>query len=415
MATSFHQQDSDIQVWFVQAVGGGRGRPALAGGGAWHVVELGRAYRQLGFEVTFLTNEQDSIPQSAPTFFDHLVRLPSIGDSIEQLRFVDFVSVILQVPRVLNLSRKLLPSPRVFISASPFLPDLLTTSILAVRSKGLPVFMMHHVMRSPFWFPTRRGGLARTAVLWLQQALGLSLAKLISAPVMINQTQIEELAQTCGGLSTVVDYGLTELNQLGTTDQKSRLQPLWDACFLGRPTPQKGFSDLLEAWARICLVDPSRRLALLLSSTSEEIEVGIKRVLEAKGLSRRADVVVNPDRAMRTLALSSSRVLVLPSYEEGWSLTAMEAAVLGTPMVAYDLPAYSYLKDGLFPVRPGNVDELAEAITQVWRDQDNATRVAAVAQKAVLGYRAEILAIMQTTQLKAEYRARVGGGRAIAR
>ena len=46
--------------------------------------------------------------------------------------------------------------------------------------------------------------------------------------------------------------------------------------------------------------------------------------------------------------LRRSRIFLFLSYEEGWSISVMEAASVGTPIVAYSLPAYYYLR--------GNVD-----------------------------------------------------------
>jgi len=50
-------------------------------------------------------------------------------------------------------------------------------------------------------------------------------------------------------------------------------------------------------------------------------------------------------------AVSRAKVLLYPSHQDGFSLVVLESLALGTPVVAYDIPAMRYVYSNLPPVR----------------------------------------------------------------
>ena len=70
--------------------------------------------------------------------------------------------------------------------------------------------------------------------------------------------------------------------------------------------------------------------------------------------------------------LASSDIVVLPSYHEGIGTILLEAASVGLPLVATDIPGCRLIvRDGIngILVKPGNVQQLSDALRRLIRDQ----------------------------------------------
>ena len=77
-------------------------------------------------------------------------------------------------------------------------------------------------------------------------------------------------------------------------------------------------------------------------------------------------LVEEPDRATIATLYEHALALALPSHDEGFGMTALEAARAGTPVLASDLPAIEEtLGDTAYRIPPGDERAWAEALTQV--------------------------------------------------
>ncbi len=383
-------------VWFIQAVGGARGKPPLAGGGVWHLHSMAREFLSRGVRVVFLTNNHDKLPEVPPPFFSRIIRLPSVGSKHEQLRSIDLINVLIQWKRLLSLRKEITYAPTAVISGSPFLPDVVAIVLLTWLRRALPVISMHHVIPPPWWFPKSRGSPIRVLLLWAQQNIALVLAKLVGAAVIINTTQRNSLQRLWPRATIITDYGvLSTPPPFRQPNSAEKIRKGWDACFIGRPSPQKGFSDLLKVWSLLHKNHPRRRLIALLPSTSPETLRKTKRVLTSLRFEGSVELRVGLASSERDHVLSDSRLLILPSYEEGWSLTAMEAAREGVPIICYNLPAYDYLNGSLLTAPVGNTLELVKCVERVWNDPSAISLLVKTASKAIEVYDASHLADAQ--------------------
>jgi glycosyltransferase involved in cell wall biosynthesis len=84
-----------------------------------------------------------------------------------------------------------------------------------------------------------------------------------------------------------------------------------------------------------------------------------------------------PDN-QRTALYAGARLLVLPSFEEGFGLPVLEAMALGVPVVASARGALPEVVGGSgVLVDPSDVAELSRAIESVLTNADNAARMRA--------------------------------------
>ena len=111
----------------------------------------------------------------------------------------------------------------------------------------------------------------------------------------------------------------------------SRDAPL--AVYTGRLHEGKGLLDLIEAWVEVLAVDRSARLWLV---GEGEFEGALRRRIHDLGLEG-AVVLAGAFDEMQDV-LMAANVFVLPSYEEGLSLSLLEAMSVGLPVVVSDLP-----------------------------------------------------------------------------
>jgi hypothetical protein len=140
---------------------------------------------------------------------------------------------------------------------------------------------------------------------------------------------------------------------------------------------------------------PGRKLIALLSSTTPGKLRETEQLVTSLGLRGSVELRVGQPSSEKDYVLSRSRLLVLPSYEEGWSLTAMEAARAGVPIICYDLSAYDYLNGGLLTAHTGDTLELVKCIERVWNDPSTTALLVETASKAIEVYDASRLADIQ--------------------
>jgi len=140
------------------------------------------------------------------------------------------------------------------------------------------------------------------------------------------------------------------------------------ALYTGRLHHAKGLDDLVRAWAIVVEQYPNARLWIAGEGEySTELEAQIREC----GLE---DTVVLAG-AFDTVdeLLTAADVFVLPSHEEGMSLSLLEAMAVALPVVASDIPGNRNLVDhekhGLL-VPPGEAEPLAEAIARLFADRD---------------------------------------------
>jgi glycosyltransferase involved in cell wall biosynthesis len=72
------------------------------------------------------------------------------------------------------------------------------------------------------------------------------------------------------------------------------------------------------------------------------------------------------DEGEKWRVLARSRVVILPSYEEGWGISIQEALQAGAQVVAYDLPAVRRLHGNTIELVPrGDWQAMVERVRQL--------------------------------------------------
>jgi len=147
-------------------------------------------------------------------------------------------------------------------------------------------------------------------------------------------------------------------------------EKMYDACFIARLHPSKGIFDLIKAWKYIH--EEHKKDVKLAIAGGGPIEMldKLKSMIQSLGLERNIAILGFLSEEKKYKLLKSSKLYVLPSYEEGIPITFYEAMYCGLPVITYYLPTYEEIKDYIVSVPLGNVRKLAEEIIRLLEDEN---------------------------------------------
>jgi glycogen(starch) synthase len=143
---------------------------------------------------------------------------------------------------------------------------------------------------------------------------------------------------------------------------------------IGRLVPQKGFDVLIEAFA-----DP-RLAELRLVLAGDGIERGrLEEQAQRLGIAERVRFLGSVNRDVVGRLLRGASVFAFPSRGEAFGIALLEAMAAGVPSVAAaagGVPEFAKHGDNALLVVPEDAHALAEAITELRRDDELRERVA---------------------------------------
>lgn len=151
---------------------------------------------------------------------------------------------------------------------------------------------------------------------------------------------------------------------------------------IGRLSAEKGYDILIKALSKMIVNGIDAFLVFFGEGNERSFLTGLA---EKKNVLDRIYFAGYRDRTYRFMPCFD--VFALPSYTEGLPITLLEAMQAGTPIVATRVGEVPEVLDGGRVgqlVQPGNPDELANALEEVYRNHGDATEKAFVARERAL-------------------------------
>ena len=150
---------------------------------------------------------------------------------------------------------------------------------------------------------------------------------------------------------------------------------------LARATSAKGYIELLDAWSRLSHERANWRLVMIGANG----DLDVRREISRRGIAAHAHWLGPRSPDLMPSVLRASDAFVLPSHNEGLSLSVLEALATGLPTIttrvgghaeAIRQPCEGWL------VAPRNVDELTNAIRSMMKSRADWPRRREFARRA---------------------------------
>ncbi len=139
--------------------------------------------------------------------------------------------------------------------------------------------------------------------------------------------------------------------------------------FVGTLEPRKNVGVLLDAYARLLQRRPGAPPLVIAGRETPEAAEWLRRIAEPPLAGRVRHLGYVRDEEREAL-YASARVLVLPSLDEGFGLTALEAMSAGVPVIASNRGSLPEVTGGAaMLLEPTDVEGLAAALEQITEDE----------------------------------------------
>lgn len=341
------------------------------GGADKRVVEIARRLIRYGAEIGVLTTDSGSkilereglnakyYTISAPFFWWAKVERLVIGRALSYI-FEIFKSTRLKIP---------LNSYDIVYTSSDFICDTIPAYFYKKKNPDLKlVAMVHHLIAVPW---KRIGSIIINGINYFSQRLSFRLLQKKADIILVYQTPEgerirdyflnrgfpeEKLAMVNNG----IDYEF--VSQMPASEKR------FDACFVGGLRPSKGIFDLIPIWKKVCQTYKDAKLAIIGGGT-RKYTTRLKKKIEKEKLSQNIIILGSLSGKELFRRIKSSKISILPSYEEGWSIAICEALACGLSVVAYDLPTYEIFREGVIKVPIGNTEEFSRNIVTLLKDK----------------------------------------------
>ena len=278
-----------------------------------------------------------------------------------------------------RLSEEKLQNADVIISASPYPQDLFTAIKLSKFYNKPLICYVHHVVPSVFFHPFKRG-FFRVILNILYNKYLFHLFREYNIGIFLDHKEFYN-KNDIPVFETLCSVEPKELKK----------EKIYDLYYIGGLSRKKGFYDLIKA---LKLLNSKPKVAII-GHINNKIMIKINKKLKKYNLMQNFTFFGFIDNYKKEEILNSSKIFISPSYEEGWSLSVMEAAYLGIPIIAYKLIAYNYLKNNYYSVTPGNVKELAKTINYLINNIDKSRSKTENAKNSVRKYNYKDIASQQ--------------------
>lgn len=251
----------------------------------------------------------------------------------------------------------------ILYATGDFFCNIIPSFIIKIlKPKTKFIVSIHHINENPF-IRKSNSFLANT-ISYLVQQFSLSLIKKKSDLIFVVNNQVKKNLIKKGFCQPIIvtENGLdTEkieklVNSIGT-------KPTNHISYFGRLSPTKGSMDLPIILSQVLKKYPNIHLDMV-GIALPEIKKPLIQKFTQFGCSGHYTIhgfIENKDDIFKIL--SKSKVLLFPSYEEGWGISLFESIMTKRPVVTYNLPIFKEIFKGkLCTVPIGDTTEFSKKI-----------------------------------------------------
>lgn len=198
---------------------------------------------------------------------------------------------------------------------------------------------IHHLY--PNWYSRKGNKLINFSGYYLQQFSLFLIKHYADAIIVVNPQIIDSLVQY-GFDKKKIYLGKNGFNLCKPKKSKKNIE----AIFVGRLSPSKGISRLINIWSHVAKARPNFRLYLVGNHLSKEFKV-YKSAVKLRKLEKNIIFTGFVSEIKKNRLLSQSKIFVSMSEEEGFGISILEAIANYLPIYLNYLPVYSSIFGGL--------------------------------------------------------------------
>ncbi|MDH3364845.1 MAG: glycosyltransferase family 4 protein [Thermoplasmata archaeon] len=350
-----------------------------ARGGVAHALKLSEHLQRDGADVVIHSLCRDDDPESKKFYRD--TEVPHI---VHEYRWDD--EVMTRLNRMIEAYEKGIPTDASVYHAQDCVGG---TALSRLKKRGVlsaPVFRtVHHIddFAEPRLFEFERAAVSHADHLFV-----------------VSEYWRNELKRDYG-LDSVVAYNGIDLEDFGSVPERRTAQPT--ILFVGGLESRKGLEYLILALPHVLKAAPDARLRIVAKAGFRGVDNAewFELLAERAGVRDGIDFYESVGQQELMQFYSDADVVVLPSRNEGWGLSLMEAMAFEKPVVATRVGGIPELvRDGVdgILVDPGDLRALSEAITSLLSDSGLRTRMGLSGRERVTQYRWETTARLTMRQ-----------------
>lgn len=246
--------------------------------------------------------------------------------------------------------------------------------IKILRPKTKFVVCIHHVNSNPF--KRKSNFLIANIISYSVQRFSFFLIKQKADLIFVVNQQVKDYLVKKGFSQPVIITGnglnIKEIEL--QTKSVSSIKAINHIGYFGRLSPTKGSLDLPLILSEVIKKYPKTHLDLI-GIALPEIKKPLIQKFKQLGCSDHYtihDFVKDKTDVFKILA--KSKVIVFPSYEEGWGISLFESIMIKRPVVAYDLPIFKEIFNKKLKTAPiGNTKIMSEEIISFIKNYDSSS------------------------------------------
>ena len=258
-----------------------------------------------------------------------------------------------------------LPKHDIVYSPSDYFCDVIPAvlyKLLNPRAKYIA--MVHHLCRHP---KERLGNKFINYLSFISQRFSFWLIRINADQIYLYDTPEGRFLgcnffQHCRSKKYYVANGI-HLKDIDNA-QPSLHTEAYQVCFAGGFRASKGIFDLPFIWSGVLKKMPAASLVIAGAGT-EAINFNLIQEFRKHNSLINVSFVGALDSMQMYEVLKSSKVFISTSYEEGWGISVFEALGAGLEVLAYQLPAFQFLKDQIKLIPIGDRSKYLEELLKM--------------------------------------------------
>lgn len=281
-----------------------------------------------------------------------------------------------------------LPKNTILYSSSDIFPDTLAAFFIKLRNPGIKWCAAYYFFASyPFGpeFPYKGvWSKIRGFLYWFTQKFCYYIIRKNSDFIFIcNDIDRKRLVKD--GYANDRLYSVYGGVDLAIPKSVPNQKKIYDAVFMARFHPQKGPMEAVLTWKEIVKVKKEAKLAMI-GNGPEEAKV--KNYIRKNNLEKNITLLGFMDGKEKYKVLKSAKIFLhTPIYDTG-GMAAAEGMAAGLPVVAFNIPGYSYIypRGIINQTKIGDVEGLAKVVLNLLSDPNRLKELQAEVAEFIQGW-----------------------------